>query len=139
MPRKKDKPSPDEPARPKGSLAKKASPVNKPFFQPFAGLEKLAKKSDEDAKAPSKPAPRPAPPPPVDEPPRSDAETFAMYMAGVKALGVAATRIPATASSVARAPTATAPAEDPDAPARASLRTLVTEGVRFEVSDDGRT
>jgi DNA-nicking Smr family endonuclease len=59
-------------------------------------------------------------------------------MAGVRTLDGRTMRIPATASRVEKTPRGTAPAPDPDAGARASLRSLVAEGVRFEVSDDGR-
>lgn len=66
-----------------------------------------------------------------------DAETFARYMAGVRALpDDRAHRIPRTASHVERAAT-TPLKEDPDAEARARLRSLVIEGMRFETVDDG--
>lgn len=65
-------------------------------------------------------------------------ESFAVYMAGVRALDGAAKRIPRTASAIERSPAqAGPPPPDPDAEARAKLRSLVTEGLRFEVSDDG--
>lgn len=136
-------------------MSKKAKPkpagppaANKPFFQPFA---KLAPKAKGAAKAgaarpagaaPDKPAPsskrRSAPksrPEPRD--PTANADTFAIYMGGVKALDGAATRIPKTASAV-EATRRAAPTEDLDAHARASMRSLVTEGIRFDVADDGR-
>ena len=72
------------------------------------------------------------------EPPRMiDPETFAIYMAGVRPLDDRASRIPATASRIERAPRPAPPAVDPDAEARARMRSLVEEGIRFEVTDDG--
>lgn len=66
-----------------------------------------------------------------------DAETFAIYMAGVRELEDRATRIPRSASRVERAAKGTLPAIDADAPARAQLQALVAEGIRFETTDDG--
>ncbi len=74
---------------------------------------------------------------PQEDDGRSEAETFALYMAGVRALGDKATRIPASASRVERAPKREGPPPDLDAPARAQLRAFVAEGIRFETSDDG--
>jgi DNA-nicking Smr family endonuclease len=54
----------------------------------------------------------------------------------VETLEPRATRIPRTASEVER-PSRSLPVGDADAPARASLGSLVTDGIRFEVSDDG--
>jgi DNA-nicking Smr family endonuclease len=66
-----------------------------------------------------------------------DPQTFAIYMAGVQALpGDRAHRIPRTASRIERAP-GVAQVTDPDADARARMRSLVTEGLRFETTDDG--
>ena len=67
-----------------------------------------------------------------------DPQTFAIYMAGVRALpGDRAHRIPRTASRIERAaPGARAPF-DPDDEARARMRSLVSEGIRFEMVDDG--
>jgi DNA-nicking Smr family endonuclease len=79
------------------------------------------------------------PPAHAGEPPPApvDPETFAIYMAGVRALpDDRAQRIPRTASRVERA-APPAPREDPDAEARARMRSLVTEGIRFEIVDDG--
>ena len=59
-------------------------------------------------------------------------------MAGVRALSDdRAHRIPATASRIERAAPAGPPAADPDAAARARMRSLVSEGLRFETTDDG--
>jgi DNA-nicking Smr family endonuclease len=66
-----------------------------------------------------------------------DPDTFAIYMAGVRALEGRATRIPKTANRIERAAPGALPAADPDANARAQLRSLVTEGLRFESIDDG--
>jgi DNA-nicking Smr family endonuclease len=67
----------------------------------------------------------------------ADAETFAIYMAGVRALDDKATRIPRTSSRLERAAKGVLPVVDADAPARAELQALVVEGIRFETSDDG--
>jgi DNA-nicking Smr family endonuclease len=67
----------------------------------------------------------------------SDAESFAIYMAGVRELEDRATRIPRSASRIERAARGALPAVDADAPARAQLQALVAEGIRFETSDDG--
>jgi DNA-nicking Smr family endonuclease len=120
-----------------------------PFFRPFADLAKKRKeeeKADKAAKpdkpaqgeAKKKPAPRAAPqpaPPPVD--PVAEAESFAMYMAGVRALEAGKARIPLSASRIERAERSAKPSVDLDADARAQLHSLVAEGVRFEVTDDG--
>lgn len=66
-----------------------------------------------------------------------DAESFALYMAGVRELEDRATRIPRSASRVERAAKGTLPSIDADAPARAQLQALVAEGIRFETTDDG--
>jgi len=68
---------------------------------------------------------------------RSDSETFALYMSGVRALDDKATRIPLTASRIERAAKGTLPPPDADAPAREQFQALVIEGIRFETSDDG--
>src|ERR1700733_13734996 len=106
-----------------------------PFFRPFSELgAKPGKKAAGAAPPPPPPARReePAPPEPVDP------QTFAIYMAGVSALpDDRAHRIPRTASRVEGGPRGPAPAEDPDAEARARMRSLVTDGLRFETLDDG--
>lgn len=66
-----------------------------------------------------------------------DAETFALYMAGVRALDHSSHRIPKTASRVERVTAKLPSQEELDEPARAQMRSLVTEGVRFESFDDG--
>ena len=87
---------------------------------------------------------KPNPSPPPKSPPSaggtmdaSDAESFAIYMAGVRELEDRATRIPRSASRVERAAKGTLPTIDADAPARAQLQALVAEGIRFETTDDG--
>lgn len=68
----------------------------------------------------------------------SESETFALYMAGVRALDTQKkSRIPKTASSIEKA-APEARTSDLDAPARAEMRSLVTEGLRFETTDDGQ-
>lgn len=58
-------------------------------------------------------------------------------MAGVRALDGKTTRIPRTASRIERADRPTAKESAADVAARAELRALVTEGIRFETQDDG--
>ena len=134
-----------------------------PFYQPFTKLKAAkgeGKGPDRKAagaaaahahatpaqKTASKPdgAPKKKPIGPGTMPPGEtasepvDPDTFAIYMAGVRALETTkATRIPKTASRLERAAKGALPAADPDAPARAQLRSLVTEGLRFESIDDG--
>jgi DNA-nicking Smr family endonuclease len=67
-----------------------------------------------------------------------DPDTFAIYMAGVRALDDRrAGRIPLTASRIERAVQDAPPPPDPDAQARARMRSLVVEGIRFDITDDG--
>ena len=66
-----------------------------------------------------------------------DAQSFALYMSGVRALDDKATRIPRSANRLERAAKGSLPPVDVDAPARAELQALVAEGIRFETSDDG--
>lgn len=138
-------------ARPKAEQAE-------PFFRPFSKLNvaRSRKIADQKAEGEKPPAPpkgtRPpasvaaapaakskgaaaAPPPEAEAP--VDPHTFAVYMAGVRTLaGGRGQRIPATASKIERA--APTPAEgDPDEGARTRMRSLVTEGIRFETIDDG--
>jgi DNA-nicking Smr family endonuclease len=122
-----------------------------PFFRPFARLaadDKKKKSKDEaappDAPRAAKPGSKragnsvPAPPPEASVAPSLiDARSFAIYMAGVRALPDRASRIPLTASGIERALDAATPLPDLDQTARAQMRSLVTEGVRFETTDDG--
>jgi len=87
-------------------------------------------------RAPSAPA-RPAVS--DDAPLPVDPQTFAIYMAGVRALPDAgAQRIPLSASKLERASASgTAQGVDLDAEARSHMRSLVLEGIRFEMVDDG--
>lgn len=137
-------------------------PTNEPFFRPFEKIaaEQKKKKAEEEAakaaeaKAAAKPgakaakpaAPaKPASPKPARAQARSsdesilpvDPETFAIYMSGVQPLDARKNRIPTTAHRVERAQLPAAPAEDPDAKARAQMTSLVDEGIRFETTDDG--
>jgi DNA-nicking Smr family endonuclease len=117
-----------------------------PFFRPF---EALKPKKQPKASAGAAPAPKPAPakaaprpaeaprPPPVPDDP-TGSESFALYMAGVRALDGESKRIPRTANELAKEPPKPAgPRVDPDADARAQMGSLVLSGLRFEVSDDG--
>jgi DNA-nicking Smr family endonuclease len=127
------------------SKAKAAQP--EPFYRPFSKIKATEKKKAADAepaapkRAPAKPlAPKRAKLP-VQEgeqaPAPVDPETFAVYMAGVRALPEdRAHRIPRTASRIEKAAQG-AVREDPDADARARMRSLVIEGLRFETVDDG--
>jgi DNA-nicking Smr family endonuclease len=74
-----------------------------------------------------------------DAPEPVDPETFAVYMAGVRVLSEdRGHRIPRSASRVERVPDAArGQAGDPDADARARMRSLVADGLRFETVDDG--
>lgn len=141
---------------------------DEPFFRPFSGLKKAVaeqkkqeqaqKKKEAEAAAAAKAArARPAPPavaspPPrapaaargstaaaAEEPPRMvDPDTFAIYMAGVRALDSSrAGRIPVTAHRLEKAAPGAPPPVDPDADARDRLRSLVIDGIRFEITDDG--
>ena len=130
-----------------------------PFFRPFARLaadDKKKKKAGAEAAPPepppppakpsarragkitATPSPAPAPSPAADaELALIEARTFAIYMSGVRALPERASRIPTTASRLERAPESKAPPPDLDQGARAQMRSLVTEGLRFETTDDG--
>lgn len=148
----------------KAAEAKAKVPRPEPFYRPFSQLadKKKATAAKERAAASAAPPPakpvgdasvrtaaKPAPSPkraaskppvhPDDAPPVPvDPETFAIYMAGVRALpDDRAQRIPLTASRVERAANAATPREDQDAEARARMRSLVIEGIRFETIDDG--
>jgi DNA-nicking Smr family endonuclease len=141
--------------------AKKARATEPPdsFFRPFAALveerkraehkkKEEQKKAEKAAALEKKKAEREPVPEPKSAAPRRDeqanaaavAETFAMYMAGVAMLDDRKNRrVPRTETVPARnqPQPAGAPAVDLDADARARLRSLVSEGVRFEVLDDG--
>lgn len=66
----------------------------------------------------------------------TEAETFAIFMAGVRSLdGQRATRVPVSSEKIE--PRKIVPATDPDADARTALQMLVADGARFEVVDDG--
>ncbi len=128
--------------------AKKASPsgAEVPFYLPFSAIEKRAKAAragHEKAPAPA-PAKRASKPPParpttdVAVKPSAPQESFAAYMTGVQELPTKSRRLPKTASSIDKGATH-AHAPDPrEDEARARLRALVSDGLRFDVSDDGR-
>jgi DNA-nicking Smr family endonuclease len=142
--------------RAKTVAKQKAPKAPEPFFRPFARLGGGDAKKKKSAAAPAAPAPpspaksspkrasksAPAPSPDVAieieiEPALIDPRTFAIYMSGVRALPGKASRIPLTASRIERAPAAATPPPDLDLGARAQMRSLITEGVRFETTDDG--
>ncbi|WP_437619931.1 Smr/MutS family protein [Sorangium sp. So ce1151] len=110
------KPSAKAPAPPGASASAKAPPG--------AGASAKASPGASAARASVEPAPRPV-----------DPETFAIYMAGVRVLEDRVNRIPVTASRVERAPLPTI-ASDPDEDARSRMRSLVIDGIKFEITDD---
>jgi DNA-nicking Smr family endonuclease len=138
----------------KKEKAKPKSKADPPFFRPFAELARDARKGPPKSATPTTTASparagaaKPLPPPkPVTKaakaptPAPIDPDTFAIFMAGVRTLDEdRAHRIPRGASAVERVPEAQRrPAEDADADARARMRSLVAEGIRFETSDDGQ-
>lgn len=66
----------------------------------------------------------------------TEAETFAIFMAGVRSLDEQrASRVPLSSEKIE--PRKIVPANDPDAEARTALQMLVADGARFEVVDDG--
>lgn len=117
----------------------KETAQDSPFFQPFAKLaahKKKPKSATKTAASPDKPAHRPPPAPHPDPTTTSDAETFAMFMAGVRSLeGQRTARVPLSGEKAE--PRKPAPTEDLDADAREALQMLVAAGARFEVVDDG--
>ena len=128
--------------------AKKTPKAPEPFFRPFARLAASdPKQKKSGAVAPPAAAQHPAkslPTPRVDvaieidlEPALIDPRTFAIYMSGVRALPGRTARIPLTACRIERAEASASPPPDLDQGARAQLRSLITEGVRFETTDDG--
>lgn len=139
----------------RGAAKKAAAPKPEaPFFRPFAELPKAegkrAAKAGDKAAAPAPPAPKGAPKPPPPKPPakptskgaqaraQEESDTFAQYMAGVKALPGASTRLPRTVSQIERTERRAAAPDPREDEALARLRALVTEGLRFDVTDDGR-
>lgn len=121
---------------PKRKPSTKKKPTKEsPFFQPFTAL--APKKKATKAAAP-KPKSTPVGAPPRAEPQSmSDADILAVYMAGVRSLDGRTLRIPKTASRVEKGAPKAGPALDLDEPARHRLHALVTEGLRFDTTDDG--
>ncbi|MGK4000528.1 Smr/MutS family protein [Sorangium sp. So ce1024] len=146
------------------STAKAAArKANEAFYQPFSALRQLTKPRQKPtaagaqqaaapaakATAPAAKAPAPEAKPGAKAPqgagaaradgepaPRPvDPETFAIYMAGVRVLEDRVNRIPITASRVERAALPTIEA-DPDEDARSRMRSLVIDGIKFEITDD---
>jgi DNA-nicking Smr family endonuclease len=140
----------------KAAKAKPRAEEAEAFFRPFSTLKakKQAPLSEPKGGAPRPPAkagtakPKngtakpgamrpPKPGPEAERIAPIDPQTFAIYMTGVKALEDRATRIPKTANRLERAEGGAVPAEDLDGVARAQMRSLVSEGQRFETIDDG--
>jgi DNA-nicking Smr family endonuclease len=129
----------------KTAPSKRAKSADSPFFQPFLALQPKGRKATKaegpkkEGPAKKEPAERAAAPiePETPTPEPSEAETFAMYMAGVRALDAPRARIPRSSNPVAAEPRPKAQGKDLDEEARAALHSLVAEGFRFEVSDDG--
>ena len=125
---------------PKKATPKKKTPAP-PAYRPF---EKLAKHAL--LKPPPVEAPRRSREPvalPQEERDAQEEEAFEAHMRGVRPLDARAQRIPRTASSLAGAPgsarkeTRSGGATDKDGPARDRLHAIVTDAIRFEVTDDG--
>lgn len=121
--------------------AKKATATlpDGPFFRPFEKLaakpKKAKKASTSDVSVPDKP-PASTSKQASSEATTTDAETFAMFMAGVRSLDdQRAGRVPLSGEKVE--PRKALPGKDLDEDARAALQMLVAEGARFEVIDDG--
>lgn len=137
--------------KPAGKARRAKGAEEEAFFRPFTGLaipkkgeaadKKRAGKSAAEPKGAAKAAAQPAKemkPAPTAAPEPSEAETFAAFMAGVRALDKERTRrIPKSDNALPRSPETPAITADLDAPARASMRSLVSEGLRFESTDDG--
>ncbi|XXT16766.1 Smr/MutS family protein [Sorangium sp. So ce429] len=126
----KPKPKAGAPAAaPEGKAKATASatdgkPSAKAPAPPGASASAKAPPAASAARASVEPAPRPV-----------DPETFAIYMAGVRVLEDRVNRIPVTASRVERA-ALPAIASDPDEDARSRMRSLVIDGIKFEITDD---
>ena len=131
-----------------GAAARPKADQAEPFFRPFSKLNTARSKKIAEKQAAEKAKVPAAKPPPQSDPPRAavpaqpeDPHTFAVYMSGVHALpGGRAGRIPLTANqlerSAAGAPSSPTTA-DPDDDARSRMRSLVSDGLRFETVDDG--
>ncbi|XXY52959.1 Smr/MutS family protein [Sorangium sp. So ce269] len=126
----KPKPKAGAPAAAPGGKAKapasaiEGKPSAKAPAPPGASANAKAPPGASAARASVEPAPRPV-----------DPETFAIYMAGVRVLEDRVNRIPVTASRVERAALPTI-ASDPDEDARSRMRSLVIDGIKFEITDD---
>lgn len=100
--------------------------VHRPFRglgSPGAGRARTAAAKRAEA-VPEAPAPEP------------DEGSFAEHMRDVKAFDDGPRRLPRTVSEL-ESPERKSPSGDPDAGARAELSRLVTDGIRFDVMDDG--
>lgn len=120
---KKKPPAPTSPPSAKHAPAKSAGPTAKPATPSKRTASSAPHRAEEATPAP---------------PALIDSDTFALYMSGVRALpDDRAHRIPRNASRIERAAPSALPQEDPDSDARARMRSLVSEGIRFETVDDG--
>ncbi|WP_437276151.1 Smr/MutS family protein [Sorangium sp. So ce375] len=127
------KPKPAPEAKPKPAAS---APEAKPKATASAPKAASAPEAKPKARSAAPPNNGAAPRAGAEQAPRPvDPETFAIYMAGVRVLEDRATRIPVTASRVERA-ALPAIAFDPDADARSRMRSLVIEGIKFEMTDD---
>jgi DNA-nicking Smr family endonuclease len=127
------KPKPAPEAKPKPAAS---APEAKPKSTASAPKAASAPEAKPKARSAAPPSNGAAPRAGAEQAPRPvDAETFAIYMAGVRVLEDRATRIPVTASRVERA-ALPAIAFDPDEDARSRMRSLVIEGIKFEMTDD---
>ena len=128
--------------------AKKASSKESdtPFFRPFSAIEKVPKSARAAKEKTAAPASekRASKPPAARQtsvvPPKPSApqESFAAYMAGVQELPAKSRRLPKTASSIDKGASHVHEPDPREEEARTRLRALVTDGLRFDVSDDGR-
>ncbi len=129
------------PTREKKPAGKKAA-ASAPAYRPF---EKLSKHALTKARAPVEKQTKPPTHPIEVEIPALEEEAFESHMRGVRPLEPRAKRVSRSNPSV-DAPrrtglrTANEPAAfDKDSPARERLHALVTDALRFEVTDDGTT
>jgi len=152
----------DKSHRGAGGDKQPAAPKEEPFFRPFAKLparpapkpaaQQPARQPDSKTRAPARspaPAPAPARSPAPAQPSRrapqneDDSLTFERFMSGVTPLDpLAKRRIPASSEDPGPPPAgrviARAEAQAADDAARDKLRSLVEDGSRFELNDDGR-
>lgn len=140
MARKKASPKSIEAAKKtRGPSAKKSAQA--PAYRPFEKLAvtKRARAGSEEEprpRAPGKHEPRVAGDD-AAEPPAPEPSSFEEHMRDVRPLSGKATRIPRTTHRLEPKTPSRGADDDLDAPARARLHALVTDAIRFEVTDDG--